>query len=355
MTKISSLISVIQNWTGLGLSEVEYLKREYIRILRKDRQLPKDFLEHYEFDPSQLPGFHNLLELEEYLSELSEKNTGQVTPFMNFYWRKLLNQLLASAPPRSHIHEVTVYVGEVHNPKFNAEMIPYRKQRFLILVNKGLRLFLFRFARILIASTQIRLGERVFEPEISPVMANRLALHEIYLFLHNDHEPFLPHTSEIHAKMSSLYTYAMEQFVLAHEIGHILNSDNLSSSKAERQLTEERILNTQLSSEWKEELLADVSAAPFCHNLIDILASDEAVPPELSAPIFLVAPFIIFRLMQAVEEIARARKIPGWETHPPATLRKTNLLIELNTEGLSEHNQSLIETIWSQVSELLAI
>jgi hypothetical protein len=79
---------------------------------------------------------------------------------------------------------------------------------------------------------------------------------------------------------------------------------------------------------------------------------EKGIPPELSTPIIVAAPYIFIRIGQALEYAQLARQIPVWKTHPSAEVRKGWLLNLQKSHGLSSFLEVFIEEHWKLVSQL---
>ena len=215
-----------------------FLEQKYLRILRRRYGLSPDAVGS-ELKSGWMQG-KSLLEIQNIISDQKQSHPKGPLIF-NGYWRQLLDDALAALPKETGLHDATIYIGEAPDPIFNAEVQDFGKDRFLILVQSGLELFLYRIACVIVASMRLRIGasgpeQTVMEPEIDMDAARSIVIRNVDGVFRGTHEWPIALKSETALAIAASYAYALQQFVVAHEIGHILQSIRPYSdrSKGER-------------------------------------------------------------------------------------------------------------------------
>ena len=329
---------------GSAESKMAYLEEKYFEILTSNYGLRRDQVSN-EVRP-ELPEIKSLLAVQDHFSKLKAPTNG--IRIYNGYWRLLLDDAVAALPRATGIHDTAIYIGEIPDPVFNAGVRDFGEERFLIGIQSGLELFLYRIAVVVAGSMRLRIGpsgpeQTVLEPEIEMETARSIVTRNIRAVFRGNHEkpPILK--SESTLGLAAKYAYALQQFVIAHEIGHILQSvrpyANSSGTERKPALKDK----TDLQQPWNKELVADALAQKVCHELVDTVASKGHMDTDLAAKLLFEAPYIIFGLMEAMDAIAKASGIGDWKTHPPAELRKSKLLSLQITNKLSGYYQELAE------------
>ena len=199
---------------------------------------------------------------------------------------------------------------------------------FLILVQSGLELFLYRTALIIVASmrlTDSAPGSRVapIEPQIDMATARAMVKRNIEALFDGTHEWPMQLNSEPALGLALSYAYAMQQFVIAHEISHIYRSLKFATDPRWKAFLASR---PDIASPWGEEFLADMDASTICGRLIPIVVQKGYMPQDVAEDVLFETPFIVFGLLEAMDKIAAAKGLVSGETHPPARLRRSNLL-----------------------------
>jgi hypothetical protein len=183
----------------------------------------------------------------------------------------------------------------------------------------------------------------VIEPEIEMDTARSLIRRNIEALFHGKHEmPIVLKSGEALA-LATDYAYALQQFVIAHEIGHILQSVRLYSDESgELRKRPLSAVMSHLRDPWNKEIVADFFASSICEQLITTVTTKGYMSQDIAKNVLFEAPYIIFPLMEALDKFAAADGIKGW-THPPARLRKSKLLSVQISKGLHKDYQELAE------------
>jgi hypothetical protein len=306
-----------------------------------------------------LPKFNSLVEAQSYIAGLvlDQANRGRI---YNGYWRRLLDDVLQALPAQTGLRDATIFIGEIPDPTFNAGVRPFGRDRYLLLVQTGLELFLYRTSLAMIGSMRRRIGQPaanqiVIEPEIGMDEARSIVSRNVEALFRGKHEAPTILKSDAALAIAANYAYALQQFVIAHEIGHILQSvrpyEDPSGKSRKRPLT----ANSYLKYPWNQELTADAFGSTICHELITTVASKGYMLQDLAQDVFFEAPYIIFTLMEALDKIAAAKGIRGWRTHPPAQLRKQKLLSLQIAQGIHKDFQNMAEERSEHIARLTGL
>ena len=335
-------------------SDMEDLSHRYLGVLRKRYRLSPDAVSNapmVELWPEIGEGGRDL---DEILEEVASKASGQPL-LLNHYWNVLLGHLMEVVDP-AFAANVAVFIGEVPDGRFNA-MTTGSGRRHLVLVQRGLELFLYRMAFIVVASMRWRLGEPgegevVVEPQID--MASAAAEVRANLALlgtgrHRMPPEFPPGPAR---RFAPFLAYAMQQFVIAHELGHIVQALwRRQPAKTERESTMIARAARLPVPAWREEAICDMFAADLCERLVPASAARFELPEALVRRFVVEAPHIVFLFMQALEAAALLRG-RGASTHPPVTERSSILIEHQCAHGLSPEESGRVAERCLHVAEL---
>ncbi len=345
MLKRPSLLDRIVRKANANDSAQVFLEKKYLRILNRRYGVKPDAVSQ-----DMIANFargNSLLQMQERLSEAVGSLPGK--PFIfNGYWRELLVQSLEALPKETGLHDASIFIGEAPDPIFNAEVQDYGKQRYLILVQSGLELFLYRIACVIVASMRLRIGalgsgQIVLEPELDMDAARSIVMRNIEGVFRGMHEWPIALKSETTLALAANYAYALQQFVVAHELGHILQSVRPFSDRSKGERRPPLKVRPELKDDWNQEIVADGFAATICHELIATVTSRGAMTLDLAENVLFEAPYILFVLMEALDKVAASKRLRRWETHPPADMRRSKLLSVQIAQGLHKDFQDMAE------------
>lgn len=305
------------------------LRETYEKILSKEYGLPIDRY-GYEEDPQDYPQFESITETEQYA--FAQLDSGQTRAIPNYYWRNMLAILLDSIPNRSEVERREFFIGQIPDPRFNACVVPITNNRFLILMNAGLMLFLFRMSRIFIASSRFRFLDVTLEPEISLDDACRLSQENLDAIFDNRHCCPLQLDHPVMIKTSQLLCEAIELFTIAHELGHVFSQGKIKEPR-------------------NEELMADRLGYHFYRGILDSLAQSWEAPNHIARPLLAATPHLFFILADKLEERAKAKGIEWTDTHPSGRDRSYSLFQE--NKSLMEQVDTLTMHFYRMVSETM--
>ena len=322
-----------------------YLEKRYLRILKRDYALGPDQISN-DLIPN-VPKVKSLLALQDYLSKVVQGPPDRIRIY-NGYWRRLLDDALAALPRRTGLHDAAIYIGEVPDPIFNAAVEDCGRERYLILIQSGLELFLYRIALVLAGSMRLRIGpagpgQSVVDPEIDMVDARAIITRNIEALFRGQHERPVVLKSDELLTLGANYAYALQQFVIAHEIGHILQSVSSFADSSGNTRQPPLASRPHLKEPWNKELVADSFAETICHELICTVTSKGFMAHDAAENVLFEAPYIAFALMEAMDRIAEANGLKHWQTHPPASLRRSKLLGFQIAKKLPEYYQQLAD------------
>jgi hypothetical protein len=285
--------------------KMQFLREQYESLLQTEYNIDPGT---YESSPEDLPSFPSLTEAVTYAFDELEKGTGS-RQMPNYLWRNLLAKLLSNLPNDSKLKECNIFIGQVPDYSFNAHVIPYSKSDYLILINSGLMLFIFRIASIFLAVHRFReTGGETREAQIDLPTAQKLMGENIRKILFSDHELPIklkePHT----IKTAHMLTQFIESFVIAHELGHISEGHLHEPLKVEH------------------EFEADVKGYSFYRLLGEKLTADfEDIPLAISDKVFYTAPHLMFFISSVIEHHLTSAGVTLLPTHPPSYDRMMHL------------------------------
>jgi hypothetical protein len=326
-------------------SDKAFLEKQYLRILRRCYKVPREAVSD-ELGP-RLPKLESLLDAQEHLSKLVLE-PGSPGKIYNGYWRRLLNDALDALPRATGLHDAAIGIGEVPDSTFNAEVRNFGRERYLILIQTGLELFLYRIALVIVASMRLRIGppaarQIVLEAEINMETARSIVSRNIEALLRAQHEMPIRLKSEQALALGANYAYALQQFVIAHEIGHILQSARpYLNESGDGRKPPLNAVSDAINNPWNKELVADGFASTICHELITTVVAKGYMSQDTAETVLFEAPYIIFSLMEALDKFAASNHIKC-RTHPPASLRKSKLLSLQISQGLHQDYQQMAE------------
>lgn len=334
-----------------------FLQRKYLKILSGRYGVPVETVSD-ELGPS-LPEFTSLLDVSDHISKLLH-DPAVSWKIYNGYWRRLLNDALVAIPTQTGLHDATIYIGQVPDPIFDAEVRDFKRDRYLILIQTGLELFLYRIASVVVATMRLRIGtpgngQIVMEPEIDMDTARSIVVRNIEALFHGKHEMPIALRSEEALALSANYAYALQQFVIAHEIGHIMQSVKPYADMTGDVKKAPLDSKLDLKHPWNKEVVADALASNICHGLIQTVTSQGYMAQDIAESVLFEAPYIIFSLMTALDRIAASHGIKEWKTHPPADLRKSKLFSVQVAQGLHRDYQEMAEERSQHVSRLAGL
>ena len=231
---------------------------------------------------------------------------------------------------------------------FNAEVRDFGRERYLILIQTGLELFLSRISLAIVASMRLRIGmpsadQLVLEPEIDMDTACGIVSRNVEALFLGKHEMPIVLKSETALALSANYAYAFQQFIIAHEIGHIMQSVRPYSDESGELRKPTLSAASVLKHPWNKEIMADAFASTICHELITTVTSKGYMAQDIAENVLFEAPYIIFGLLEALDKIAAKNGVKSWKTHPPAELRKSKLLSVQIAQGLHKDYQEMAE------------
>lgn len=331
----------------------EFLRRKYKKLLTSrwgipseavsDEAIPRELLE-------RLTGLDKVAIARESLA--SAKRYAGPTRIWNGYWNILLADALARLPVSTGIFEAALRIGEVPDPHFNAQVTSYGKKRFLLLVQRGLELLLYRLSILMVSTMSVRFSpaegpDVVHAPRMSIDDARKSVVQNLQQVFEGKHLWPEQQQSAVEVSLSTSYTYAMLQFVIAHELGHVSQELRPTTS-----IGTIRTLIMGRQDPHAEEFMSDEFAMGVLHLLIETMEKKNGVPLELGSRTTLEAPFIVFRVMEVFEEYAREHGIRDWDTHPPAVERKDRLISHLKSRGADALALHFVEERWQHICEL---
>ncbi len=347
MLKKSSLIGWIAGLKHSDESNASFLEKKYLKILKRCYKVLPEAVSN---EPSpNLPKFASLLEVQDYtLKWVHDPDPAISETIYNGYWRLLLGDLLEALPRQTGLHDATIFIGEVPDPIFNAEVRDFGRDRYLILIQRGLELFLYRMSLAIIGSIRLRIGlpgahQIVQEPEIDMDTARSIVSRNIEALFHEKHAMPIILKSETALALSCNYAYAMQQFIIAHEIGHIMQSVRPYLDASGDLKKAPLSTKSYLKHPWNKEIVADFLAANICNGLITTVTSKGYMAQDIAEDVLFEAPYIIFSLLEALDKFAASNGIKPWETHPPADLRKSKLLSAQIAQGVHKDYKQMAE------------
>lgn len=327
----------------------QYLRRRYLRLMRWSYCVPESAISDELGPDLGTTQYSGLADLEQQMSDATLRRQGQVR-FYNGYWRLLLRQAIEAVPRATRLHETVIYIGEVPDPRFNAKMMPvFRGGQFrgyLVLVNRGLEMFLYRVAGILVGAMKLKFEGSTprsrttdFAPEFDVSDVKARIQRQIQLLARYEHEmpaALGPH----HEMVAATYAYAMQQYVVGHELGHVLCDMNRKQFPT-------------VMTDREEEFFADEMAGIFCHELIDCLMQ-QGTPSKLAQRAMFEAPFIIFPMLGAVDELMPKHTKRPRLTHPPPIERAEQYLLRLQRSNIDNFYLEVARQRMQQMREFTA-
>lgn len=335
------------------MTDAERLRQRYFDILRNDYKVSDRFMETAELDSVQLPDFGDA-DVDAYFAYDKSLGNSRPSGIVNKNWRDILALLLKGFPLESEIHRTNLYVGIVPDYRFDAFVTSSRDARqHLILVSSGLMMFYFRFTRILAASMSIRFSDEVLKPELDFETAQAHAQLNLTLFYDGQHMMPLRLREQARRKYSIMLTVAMEAFVLAHELGHVLDQLLRSTSSDYQALVDKLSSDDDRAKPWADELVADARASMICRNALHAMAERWEAPESMLELVVAEAPFVVMRLASAFEDWASAHGVDVWKTHPPSKLRALYILDRYRRWDIPDKLDAAVRATWMQVGDLI--
>ncbi len=317
---------------------LQFLKNEYLTIVRREFGVSAEAVSDEPCHPSWR-GFTSLLQVERHFRDPGTRHPPSVK-IWNGYWQLLLRDAREALAPEMGVQDAHIYIGEVLHADFNAHVEHYGDGRFLILINRGLELFIYRLCIVLVASMRLRFApggqqSAVIEPTVSMPRARAIVYENLEKLYDARHEMPMRQLTEGAALMSANYTYALLEFVIAHELGHIV-----------------QVLGPGTAADQDEEFVADEHALTAMGRLGDVMARRHGVSRENGSRMALEAPFMVFRVIAVLEQFAREHGMERWETHPAAQMRKNAVMALLHKRGAPRAELEWAEERWRHICEL---
>ncbi|MFN3623502.1 MAG: hypothetical protein ACK4TP_05500 [Hyphomicrobium sp.] len=326
----------------------QYLHKRYLRLMRWSYCVPESAISDQLGPDLGATQYSNLADLEKLMSDAALRRQGRAR-FYNGYWRLLLREAIEAVPRQTRLRETAIYIGEVPDPRFNAKIMTVFKsgefQGYLLLVNRGLEMFLYRVACILVGAMKLKFEGSTpepsskttdFAPEFDVSDAKARIQRNIELLARYQHE--MPAAlGPQHAMVAATYAYAMQQYVVGHELGHVLCDMN-------------RQHLTNVTTDREEEFFADEMAGIFCHELIDCL-TQQGTPSKLAERAMFEAPFIIFPILGAVDDLMPKHTNRPRLTHPPPSERTEQHLARLQRSNIDDFYVELARQRIEQMRE----
>lgn len=339
---------------GSEESSVTFLQRKYLKILRKDYRVRPQMVSDQLLPV--LPSFTSLAEAQDYIAKhMHDFAAGR--KIFNGYWNRLLRDALHAMPRATGLHDAGIFIGEVPDPTFNSGVHDFGDERYLILVQTGLELFLYRVSLAIVGSMRLRVGaaeekQIVVEPELDMAAARSIVRRNVESLFHGKHEMPVALKSELALGVAVNCAYALQQFVIAHEIGHIAQSVRPYSDEAGTSRKPPlSAVSDYLKHPWNKEFVADHFASIICEGLVSTVTANGDMSQDIAERVLFEAPYIIFPLMESLDKFAAAHGVKGW-THPPASLRRSKLLSLQTTRGLPEYYRDLANERAGHITQL---
>lgn len=281
------------------------LKKMYEFILKNEYDLSDDTILEYEATNIEVPATNSITLTEAFAFSKLGIKTRKVLP--NFLWSDLLNKLLSEVPNKDVIEQCEIFIGQVPDHRINASIEKISSTKFIILINSGLMLFLFRMARVFIATCRFSDTEfGVFEPEVSIGNAKELTKKNIQDIVAGTHNYPIQLSYPVTIKTSSFLTECLELFVIAHELGHLFH--NLTSKNTD-----------SITEEFSADKIGyDIYKAVYKSFVAEI-------PEHILQPLFYSAPHFLFYMFSSIEQECLSKNIKLADTHPPAASRSLGL------------------------------
>jgi hypothetical protein len=280
-----------------------WLKRKYIGLLRNDYRLPSSIIEEMSVSPRALPAFSNLAEAASWFEDNFQEIGKQHSNLPNEYWGKLLSDLIAVVPLEHALRNVPVFVGQVPDVRFNAYTPPFGRRGYIVLFNQGLAMLLEHTAKLLVAGMNLALGKQVTRslPEMKRLMRRAFDL------IFGKAPPFwITLTTHEAVSLYVVAHYALEQAVLAHELGHVTQFLQPKYARA---------------NQYAIELFSDNVGSSLCLNLITSESRALGIPPVQAEFVLTAAPIWVCYVMDAFERSATRLGIKLANTHPNGLVR----------------------------------
>tara|TARA_Y100000780_G_scaffold230318_1_gene252161 strand:- start:1309 stop:2265 length:957 start_codon:yes stop_codon:yes gene_type:complete len=244
--------------------------------------------------------------------------TGQRYPLNNFLWHRMLESLRGN-----HFEGIDLYVGEVLRSSFNAAYLP-TKTGYLVLLHRGLGLFLYRTAVLFIGACSFRFGGDRAGPVFEQGYARTEFTNHLEAIFTDQHLNPLPLQSIPHLRIALALTEMLESWVLAHELGHIIGHRESVMTPHEAEFSADaygfELYRTTLPNYLQHE----------CEHHLDYIIRS----------IHVAAPHMFFHLGRLLE-LFHPQELK--DTHPPANERSGCLWGKNTEDGVTtEHAERLL-------------
>ena len=165
------------------------------------------------------------------------------------------------------------------------------------------------------------------DPQITIEEARDHTIRNIRLILNDRHEMPIQLQSKAAENLAASYSYAILQFIIGHELGHIFFHKNRKT----------------FTGHWTridEEYFADLFSTDVCHGLVDTPDMRKVYKEDTAARILFEAPYICFPIVEIIEKECG---LHASRTHPAAALRSDRLLRLQKKRG--------IDALFSDIAE----
>ena len=293
------LIDFIKNRFG------KPLKEEYEAILKNEYGLDKEVVIQYQSENIDIPQIDSITLTEKIAFAKLGQDNKRVLP--NFLWTDLLNKLLKEIPNKKTVEQFEIFIGQIPDYRINASIDKISSKKFIILINSGLMLFLFRMSRIFISTCRFKDSEfGVFEPQITIEQAKELTQQNIKGIVSGKHSLPLQLNHPVTIKTSSFLTECLELYVISHELGHLFHN-----------------LNKGKTDSITEEFSADMIGYLIYKQTLKSFSAE--VPEHILLPLFYTAPHFLFYIFSNIEQEYISNNIKLADTHPSAISRSWGL------------------------------
>ncbi|MDQ0391423.1 hypothetical protein [Labrys monachus] len=335
---------------------MEYLSRKYLALLRKRYGVGPDAVS--DAPPLEIwPELGGIAEPAEIPAVIASQSASSPR-LLNHYWNLLLGHLMEEVDP-AFAARVAIFIGEVPDSRFNA-LTTGGGGRHLILVQRGLELFLYRMAFVIVGSMRWRFddpdGSRtVVEPDIDMAAAIAEMRANLALLRAGRHRMPIALSSPAMLRIAPFLAYAMQQFVIAHEIGHIAQAvwRRHPPQSAREQAMPARARDLPWPA-WREEAVCDMFAADLCEKLVVRNAPRFGLEGRLARRLLAEAPHVVFLFMQVLEHAGSAPG-RGYPSHPPAAMRSTILIEHQSAHDLLAEERDLVAECCRHVATLAGL
>ena len=234
----------------------------------------------------------------------------------NYMWLAMLSTLRGPS-----LDGVDLYVGEVPDASFDARCMRVGGG-FLILLHKGLALFLYRISCLFVGAWRLRVGNTVVEPCFDARTVRTLFTDNLEALVHDQHVYPVSLQSDLQLEWAVRLTEMLESFCVAHELGHVLAR------------------NSTFGTSQDEEFAADILGYDLYRSTLPKYIQHDPEAEAQVRALHLAAPHMFFHL----GTLLTLSGSPPGDAHPPDSERSQRLrLREHEDPGIVSMAEGLLD------------